>query len=57
MLGGEGEIPQGQDLTALISDDQVLVNLFIQKLKLTFPAEKSEEAKIEEIKQNLVKEE
>jgi hypothetical protein len=30
--------------------------LFIQKLKLTFPHEKSETAKIEEIKANLAKE-
>lgn len=26
---GEGEIPVGQDLTALIPDDQLLINLFI----------------------------
>ena len=26
---GEGEIPQGQDLTSLIPDDQLLINLFI----------------------------
>jgi hypothetical protein len=32
------------------------VNLFIQKLKLTFHQDKSEAAKIEEIKANLAKE-
>ncbi len=35
---------------SLITDDTILVNLFIQKLKLTFAPEKSEQAKIEEIK-------
>jgi hypothetical protein len=44
-------------LTSLIPDDHLLVSLFIQKLKLTFPADKSEQAKIEEIKQNIAKEE
>jgi len=43
-------------LTSLIPDDSLLVNLFIQKLKLTFPSEKSEAAKIEEIKANMAKE-
>lgn len=54
---GEGtEIPQGQDLVALVNDDKLLVRLFVQKLKLTFPQEKSEESRIEEIKQGLLKE-
>lgn len=37
-------------------DEKLLVQLFIQKLKLTFPADKTEEAKLEEIKQGLAKE-
>jgi len=41
----------------LVTDDSLLINLFIQKLKLTFPADKSEEAKLEEIKQNIIREE
>ena len=40
----------------LITDDTLLVNLFIQKLKLTFPQEKPEAVMIEEIKSNLAKE-
>lgn len=40
----------------MIPDDNLLVNLFAQKLRLTFPSEKSNEAKIEEIKQNLARE-
>lgn len=44
------------DVISLITDETLLVNLFIQKLKLTFPPEKSEQAKVEEIKQNMAKE-
>jgi len=51
------ELTAALDLVAMINDDALLVNLFIQKLKLSFPADKSEEAKIEEIKQNLAREE
>lgn len=49
---GEGDLPPpGTDLTALVTDDSLLVNLFIQKLKLTFPGEpKSEQAKLDEIR-------
>jgi hypothetical protein len=54
---GEGELPPaGTDLTALVTDETLLINLFIQKLKLTFPHEKSEQAKVDEIKANMAKE-
>lgn len=50
---GAVEIQQGQDLTSLVKDEKILVRLFIEKLRLSFPQDKSEEAKIEEMKQNL----
>lgn len=53
---GEGELPAGTDMVSLIPDDKLLVNLFIQKLKLTFPADKADDVKIEEIKAGLAKE-
>lgn len=40
----------------MIKDDTLLVKLFICKLKLTYPNEKSEEQKIEEIKANIQRE-
>lgn len=51
-----GESTDINEYMSLITDDSLLVNLFIQKLKLTFPHEKSEASKIEEIKANLAKE-
>lgn len=53
---GENAEVHSSEYLGLITDDSLLVNLFIQKLKLTFPQEKSEAAKIEEIKSNLAKE-
>ena len=44
------EISTGRDLMSMIEDDSLLVRLFMQKLKLTFPPDKSEDAKIEELK-------
>ena len=54
-IGEGGDLPT--DLTGLVTDDYLLVNLFIQKLKLTFqPDNRSEQAKLEEIKANILKE-
>ena len=54
---GDGDLTQvGPDLTAYVTDETLLLNLFIQKLKLTFPVDKSEQAKIEDIKSNILKE-
>jgi hypothetical protein len=47
---GETDIASAKDLVSLIQDDSLLVKLFIQKLKLTFPKEKSEAEKVEELK-------
>jgi hypothetical protein len=43
-------------LTSLITDDSLLVRLFIQKLKLSFGPEKPESQRIEDMKQNLQRE-
>lgn len=40
----------------MITDDSLLIRLYIQKLKLSFPQDKPEAVKIEEIKQNLQRE-
>ncbi|CDW87464.1 mitogen-activated protein kinase organizer [Stylonychia lemnae] len=44
------------DLVSMIQDDSLLIRLFIQKLKLSFPQDKPEQVKIEEIKLNIQKE-
>jgi len=38
------------------ADDDLLVRLFIAKLKLTYAKEKTEEQIVEELKQNIIKE-
>jgi hypothetical protein len=47
---GDGDIPPNTDLLNLVYDDSLLVKLFIAKLKLSFPKEKAESVKLEEIK-------
>ena len=55
-LMGDDVQTGNRDLVSMITDDSLLVRLFIQKLKLTFPLEKSEQAKQDEILHNLAKE-
>ena len=37
------DLPKKCDLVSRVSDDQLLVRLFLAKLKLTFPADRSQE--------------
>jgi len=50
------DLPTKCDLVSRISDDQLLVRLFLAKLKLSFPADKSKDEIISEMKNNLTKE-
>lgn len=50
------ELPTKCDLVSRISDDQLLVRLFLAKLKLSFPADRSKDEIIQEMKNNLNKE-
>ena len=53
---GEGDLPSGNELINLITDDSLMVKLFIEKLKLTFSKDTSDSLKETKMREQIAKE-